>query len=193
MRQATVERKTKETQIKVSWELDGSGNSIIQTELPFLNHMLELFTKHGYFNLNINLKGDIEIDEHHSVEDLGIVMGQALKQALGDKKSIKRYGFFLLPMDESLVKIALDLSNRPHLEYDVTYTNSIHNFDAAVFKEFFQAFVLNAGLTLHIRKISGDNTHHIFEAIFKGLAKALYMAISKEPREKGVPSTKGTI
>lgn len=193
MRQAKLTRNTKETNISVLWNLDGTGTSNIATNIPFLNHMLALFTKHGYFDLTVDAKGDHEIDDHHTVEDLGIVMGIVFKEALGDKKGINRYGFFLLPMDEALARVALDISGRPFLSYDVGYKNQLQNFDNALIKEFLSAFVNNAGITLNIKLVEGDNTHHIIEAIFKGLGKALRIAVDHNPRETGVPSTKGVI
>lgn len=192
-RKASLTRNTKETQIKIDWNLDGKGVYSNKTGVPFLNHMLDLFAKHGYFDLKIDAIGDIEVDHHHLVEDLGIVMGQAFKTALGDKKSIKRYGFFLLPMDESLSLISIDVSNRPFLNFDVEYGEQLQAFDHSLVKEFFSAFALNAGITLHIKALNGENTHHIVEAIFKGFAKALDMAIQKEIRESDIPSTKGII
>ncbi len=192
-RKASLTRNTKETQIFAEWNLDGRGIYSHKTGVPFLNHMLDLFAKHGYFDLTIEATGDIEVDHHHLVEDLGIVMGQIFKTALGDKKGIKRYGFFSLPMDEALSLVSIDISNRPFLNLEVEYGEQLQAFDHSLIKEFFSAFVLNAGITLHINVISGDNTHHIVESIFKGFAKALDMAIQKEERESDVPSTKGII
>ena len=192
-RKASLSRNTKETQINVDWNLDGTGTYSNKTSVPFLNHMLDLFAKHGYFDLTVVATGDIEVDHHHLVEDLGIVLGQVFKQALGDKKGIKRYGFFALPMDESLSLISIDISNRPFLNLEVEYGEQLQAFDHSLIKEFFSSFVLNAGITLHIKVLSGDNTHHIIESIFKGFAKALDMAIQKEVRETDIPSTKGII
>ena len=193
MRQASITRQTKETTIVVNLNIDGTGTHNIQTSLPFLTHMLELFARHGYFDLTVEASGDTNVDGHHLAEDLGIVLGQAFAQALGDKKGISRYGSHLTPMDESLILIALDISNRAHLEYDVTFTTGLHQFDIALIKEFFAAFVNHAGLTLHIKMLNGDNAHHIIEAIFKGLAKALASGVTLNPRETGVPSTKGIL
>ncbi len=193
MRKATETRKTKETNIQVEWDIDGGSPSKINTQIPFLDHMLELFAYHGYFNLNIQATGDREIDDHHTVEDLGIVMGTVFKKAIGDKAGINRYGFFMLPMDEALALISLDISNRPFLGYEVTITDPLQNFDHVLVKEFLSAFTLNAGITLHIKLLAGDNTHHILEAIFKGLGKSLRMAVAYSATEKGIPSTKGVI
>jgi len=193
MRQASEERKTKETNIKVTWKLDGGGKHQIKTSIPFMNHMLELFARHGYFDLKVDASGDTDIDAHHTIEDLGIVMGAAFKKALGDKKSINRYGFQIIPMDESLALISLDISNRPYLDFNVKFKNSLQHFDKALVKEFFSAFVIHAGITLHIRMLEGDNTHHMIEAIFKAFAKALRVGVDVNTREKGIPSTKGVI
>lgn len=193
MRKAKLSRETKETKITVDWELDGSGQYKNQTTIPFLNHMLDLFTKHGYFDLNISASGDTDIDHHHLVEDLGIVMGQVFKAALKDMRQIKRYGFFVLPMDEVLALVSLDISNRPHLHFDANFNEQLQAFDTALIKEFFASFALNAGITLHIKVFYGDNSHHIAEAIFKCFAKALSTAIQKESRETDIPSTKGII
>jgi imidazoleglycerol-phosphate dehydratase len=194
-RTSKVTRKTNETDIEVMLNLDGSGSGKISSGIPFLNHMLDLFSRHGFFDLSIQAKGDIEIDYHHLVEDMGISIGQAFKDALGDKSGIKRYGFFILPMDETLVTVSLDLSNRPYLVYDVDSSISmVRDFNIQLFKEFFQAFANEAGCNLHIRLEYGNEPHHIAEAIFKGFAKALDQATSLEPRLEGrVPSTKGTL
>ncbi|MEI7942519.1 MAG: imidazoleglycerol-phosphate dehydratase HisB [Candidatus Riflemargulisbacteria bacterium] len=192
-RKSSLSRNTKETQISVDWNLDGKGTYSNKTSVPFLNHMLDLFAKHGYFDLTVVATGDIEVDHHHLVEDLGIVMGQVFKTALGDKKGIKRFGFFILPMDESLATVAIDISNRPYLNFDVNFGEQLQAFDHALIKEFFSAFVTNAGITLHIKVPYGDNSHHIIEAIFKCFAKTLDIAISSEGRETGIPSTKGII
>lgn len=194
-RTSKVTRKTNETDIEIMLNLDGSGGGEISSGIPFLNHMLDLFSRHGFFNLSIQAKGDIEIDYHHLVEDMGISMGQAFKEALGDKSGIKRYGFFILPMDETLVTVSLDLSNRPFLVYDVNSSISmVRDFNIQLFKEFFQAFANEAGCNLHIRLEYGNEPHHIAEAIFKGFAKALDQATFLEPRLEGrVPSTKGTL
>jgi imidazoleglycerol-phosphate dehydratase len=190
-----VTRNTNETQIMVSLNLDGSGEGEISTGVPFMDHMLELFSKHGFFDLEIKAKGDIDIDYHHLVEDLGITLGQAFSEALGEKAGIKRYGFFVLPMDETLVTVALDLSNRAFLVFDAPLPISmVRDFNVQLFKEFFQAFANEAGCNLHIRLEHGKEPHHVAEAMFKGFAKAIDLATSLEPRlNGGVPSTKGTL
>ena len=191
---AEISRKTAETDITVSLNLDGEGKSVISTGIPFMDHMLTLFAKHGFFDLNVSAKGDLEVDCHHTMEDLGIVMGEVLAKAAGDKAGIRRYGNFLLPMDETLVMIALDLSGRGGLYYDVTPpAQQLNNIDTRLFYEFFQAFAVKSGLNLHIRMIASCETHHLFEAIFKGLAKALDQALSFDERVKGVLSTKGAL
>lgn len=193
-RTATVKRETKETSIEVNLDLDGQGNSKIETGIPFLNHMLELFAKHGLFDLTVKAKGDLEVDAHHTVEDLGITLGRALKEAIGDKKGIERFGDSVVPMDESLVLTAIDISGRPHLEYNVDIPlDMIGAYDTALTPEFLQALANEAGLTLHLKLLAGRNAHHIIEAIFKGLALALRRAVKIDQRVKGVPSTKGTL
>jgi imidazoleglycerol-phosphate dehydratase len=194
-RSANITRKTNETDIEVSLNLDGIGSGKIASGIPFFDHMLELFSKHGFFDLNINAKGDIDIDYHHLVEDMGITLGQAFKKALGDKSGIKRYGFFILPMDETLVTVALDLSNRAFLVYEAnTPISMVRDFNILLFKEFFQAFANEAGCNLHIILEHGKEPHHIAEAMFKGFAKALDLATQVESRlDGGVPSTKGTL
>ena len=194
-RTSELTRNTNETQIMVSLNLDGSGEGEISTGVPFMDHMLELFSKHGFFDLEIKAKGDIDIDYHHLVEDMGITLGQAFSEALGEKAGIKRYGFFVLPMDETLVTVALDLSNRAFLVFDVPLPISlVRDFNVQLFKEFFQAFANEAGCNLHIRLEHGKEPHHVAEAMFKGFAKALDLATSLEPRlNGGVPSTKGTL
>ncbi len=195
MRKAVVERKTKETDIKLNINLDGSGKSKIKTGMPFFDHMLELFAKHGFFDLEIDVKGDLEIDCHHSIEDIGLVLGEAIAKAAGDKAGIKRYGFFILPMDETLVTVALDLSGRPYLVYDVNpKKDSISNIDTRLFHEFFQALSIKAGMNLHIIQHSGEDVHHLFEAVFKSFAKALDVATSMDSRLNGdIMSTKGVL
>ena len=193
-RYAEISRKTAETDITVSMNIDGEGKSKISTGIPFMDHMLTLFAKHGFFDLEISAKGDLEVDCHHTMEDLGIVMGEVLANAAGDKAGIRRYGNFLLPMDETLVMIALDLSGRGGLYYDVTPpAQQLNNIDTRLFHEFFQAFAVKSGLNLHIRMIASCETHHLFEAIFKGVAKALDQALSFDERVKGVLSTKGSL
>ena len=194
MRSAEVTRKTNETDIFCSINLDGEGKYEIDTGIGFLNHMLELFAKHGLINLQLSCSGDIEVDYHHSVEDVGIVLGQALNKALGDKKGIKRYGTAFVPMDESLAQVSLDISSRPFLNFDVKFpSQKVGEMDTELFEEFFRAFCYNAGMTVHIRMIYGGNSHHIAEAIFKALSKAILEAITIDSRISGVMSTKGTI
>jgi imidazoleglycerol-phosphate dehydratase len=193
MRKASQHRKTTETDIRVDWTLDGAGKYDIKTSIAFLDHMLELFCKHGYFNLSIEASGDTDIDDHHLVEDLGITLGTALKEALGNRRGITRYGSAILPMDEALVIVGLDLSNRPFLNYDVTLEHPLQNFDENLIKDFFAALTVHAGMTLHIKQLAGENTHHILEAIFKGFARALHQAITAAPRETHIPSTKGLL
>ncbi len=187
-------RKTRETKIAVELDLDGSGKSEISTGIGFMDHMLELFARHGKFDLKVQAAGDLEVDAHHTMEDLGLVMGEVFSQALGDKAGIRRYGSFLLPMDETLVLIALDLSGRPYLVYDlVPPVEKVGTLDTALFHEFFQAFCVKGGINLHIKLMAGGEIHHIFEAVFKGLARALEQAVSHDPKEKGIPSTKGIL
>lgn len=194
-RTVQIIRKTKETQIEICLNLDGDGDGQISSGIPFLDHMLELFSKHGFFDLQVKATGDIEIDYHHLVEDTGISLGQAFNKALYEKAGIKRYGFFILPMDETLVSVALDLSNRAFLVYDVeTEITLVRDFNIQLFKEFFQAFANEVGANIHIRLEHGNEPHHIAEAMFKGFAKSMDMATALEPRLKGaVPSTKGTL
>ena len=194
MRTGSVKRTTKETDIFVEINLDGEGKSSISTGIPFMDHMLNLFAKHGFFDLEISAKGDIEVDYHHTMEDLGLAMGEAFAQAVGDKAGIRRYGNFLLPMDETLVLVALDISGRPGLYYDVTPPAAyVKDIDARLFHEFFQGFCVKSGLNLHFKMLASAETHHLFEAMFKGLAKALDEATSYDPRVKGVLSTKGIL
>ena len=191
---AEVSRATRETDIQVKLELDGSGRSCIDTGVPFMDHMLELFAKHGFFDLDVKAVGDTHIDYHHTMEDLGLVMGEALLKALGDKAGIRRYGSSLLPMDEALAQVVLDLSGRPCLIYDVAPpAPMIKDLDCRLFHEFFQAMVAKAGLNLHIDLKKGEEVHHAFEAIFKAFAKALDQAVTLDNRVKGVLSTKGSL
>ena len=194
-RSAKVIRKTNETNIQIELNLDGNGCGNISSGIPFFNHMLDLFSKHGFFDLSIDADGDIEIDYHHLVEDMGITLGKAFQEALSDKSGIKRYGFFILPMDETLVTVSLDLSNRPYLVYEVSSSeHMVRDFNISLFKEFFQAFTNEAGCNLHIRLEHGKEPHHIAEGIFKAFAKAIDQATQLEPRLDGkVPSTKGTL
>ena len=195
MREAEITRDTKETKISFKLNIDGSGQADISTGIAFLDHMLQLFARHGFFDLSIEAIGDIDVDYHHLVEDMGISMGQAVKEALSDKAGIRRYGFFVLPMDETLATVALDISNRGYLVYDVDCPNpQVRDFNIHLFKEFFQAFANEVACNLHIRLEYGDEPHHVAEAIFKGFAKALDLATQAEPRLAGkVPSTKGTL
>lgn len=194
MRNAAVQRNTKETRISINIELDGDGSGNISTGIGFMDHMLSLFAKHGMFNLEVKADGDLEVDAHHTMEDTGLALGEAIAKALGDKKSIRRYGKSLLPMDESLALVALDLSGRPYLVYNVPVkTDYIKDLDVALFKEFFQALCVKAGLNLHIKMLEAGETHHVFEAVFKGFARALREAVEIDAREKGVPSTKGVL
>lgn len=194
MRTGEIDRKTTETSIYVKWDLDGTGKGEINTGIPFMDHMLTLFARHGGFDLTVQAQGDLEVDCHHTMEDLGLTMGHALTQALGMKEGIRRYGSFLLPMDESLALVALDLSGRPFLVYDVEPpAEYIRDLDTALFKEFFTALSVKGGITLHIRMLSSGEVHHVFEAIFKGLARALAEAVSIDSRVQGVPSTKGVL
>ena len=194
-REAKIRRNTKETQIALELNLDGSGKYDIETGIPFFNHMLELFARHGIFDLKIRAAGDIEIDYHHTVEDVGIVLGQAFKQAVGDKAGMNRYGFFILPMDETLVQVAVDLCNRPILVYDMQdHDSRVRDFNVSLCREFFQAFANEAGANLHIKLVYGDEPHHMAEAAFKCFAKAMNMAVAINPRLEGqIPTTKGAI
>lgn len=194
MRKAEVKRKTKETDISVSIDLDGTGKSDIVTGIPFMDHMLTLFAKHGKFDLKVKAKGDLEIDCHHTMEDLGLTLGKSIADALGDKAGITRYGNFILPMDEVLALTALDLSGRPYLVYDVpVQAQYIRELDTALFGEFFRALINTSGMNLHIRILNPGETHHEFEAVFKSFARALRNAVTLDPREKGIPSTKGSL
>jgi len=192
MRTAKIERKTKETDIKLEINLDGEGKYSINTAIPFLDHMLSLMSKHGLFDLKIRAKGDIDIDDHHTVEDVGITLGKAVRQALNDMKGITRYGQASVPMDEALAEVRLDISGRPYLVYKVEFPkrSKIKNFDPDLIEDFLQAFVSNGSITLHVQSHYGRNTHHIIEAIFKALGRALRQAVTIDPRVKGVPSTK---
>jgi imidazoleglycerol-phosphate dehydratase len=190
-----VSRETNETSVNLSLNLDGEGKGEINTGAPFFDHMLELFARHGFFDLSVDARGDVEVDYHHLVEDTGLVLGQALRKALGNRAGITRYGFFVLPMDETLVTVSLDLSNRPYLVYNaeppVTF---VRDFNVNLFKEFFQAFANEAGANLHVRLEYGEEPHHVVEAVFKGFARALDTATRHEPRLGGaILSTKGTL
>ena len=193
-RTATINRETKETKISCTINLDGTGKFSIETGIGFFDHMLSGFAKHGFFDLDLKADGDLQVDAHHTVEDVGIVLGQAIREALGDKAGITRYGSFILPMDETLMLCALDLSGRPYFCYDVTTTvDRVGEMDTELAKEFFYAVSYTAGMNLHIKMLSGENNHHILEAMFKAFAKALDMATKYDSRLEGVLSTKGTI
>ncbi|HVC56725.1 MAG TPA: imidazoleglycerol-phosphate dehydratase HisB [Stellaceae bacterium] len=195
MRVASVERNTRETQITGRVALDGSGTAEIATGIGFLDHMLEQLAKHSLIDLALNARGDLHIDFHHTTEDSGYVVGAAVSQALGDRAGIQRYGAAMIPFDETLTRVAIDLSNRPYLVWKVAFSRpKLGEMDTELFKEWFQAFAQSAGATLHVENLYGDNNHHIVESCFKGLARALRQAIEIDPRRKGaVPSTKGTL
>ena len=194
-RSATIERDTKETRITVSLDLDGTGKSDLQTGIPFLEHMLDQIARHGVMDLTVRAQGDLEIDAHHTVEDLGITIGQALARALADKKGIRRYGHAYVPLDEALSRVVLDCSGRPGLEYQVQYPRArVGDFDLDLIYEFFQGLVNHAMLTLHIDNLRGRNSHHIAETIFKAFGRALRVAVEPDPRMQGrLPSTKGSL
>ena len=195
MRSATLSRQTRETDIKVTVKLDGTGKAEIKTGIGFFDHMLDQIARHSLIDIAIEAKGDLHIDQHHTVEDTGIVLGQAIRQALGDLRGITRYADALLPMDETLTRVALDVSGRPFLVFRTTFHHSkVGEFDTDLVREFFQAFAMNAGITLHVETLYGLNDHHIAESCFKGLARALGAAIAIDPRQKDrVPSTKGSL
>lgn len=194
-RTAKVERNTLETQITIEINLDGTGEVSFQTGVPFLDHMLDQVARHGLVDMNINAKGDLDIDAHHTVEDIGITLGQAFARALGDKKGLVRYGHAYVPLDESLSRVVIDFSGRPGLYYEVDYPRGmIGSFDVDLFREFFQGFVNHAGVSLHIDNLKGRNAHHIAETVFKAFGRALRMAITADPRMAGImPSTKGSL
>jgi len=193
-RRTTIERTTSETQVKVELVLDGAGRGRIQTTIPFLDHMLTLLAKHGFFDLTVQAKGDTDIDDHHTIEDIGIVIGDALKQALGSKEGIRRFGWASIPLDETLAQVTVDLSGRPYLVYRVELPQRrIKTLDLGLFEDFFQAFATHAALNLHVNVLYGRNPHHIMEAVFKALAKALDQATGLDGRVSGVPSTKGRL
>ena len=194
MREAQVERKTAETSIRLSLELDGKGISNVDTGIGFFDHMLTLFAAHGLFDLTLDCDGDIEVDGHHSLEDIGIALGTAVRQAIGDKAGIHRYGTFYLPMDEALAFVSLDISGRPFLVYDGgDLAPMIGDYDTELTEEFLRAFAVHAGITLHVRVLYGRNSHHKIEGIFKALGHALRIAVEKDPRVEGIPSTKGVL
>jgi len=194
-RRATVTRNTLETRITVSVNLDGSGKADFDTGVPFLEHMLDQIARHGMMDLDINAKGDLHIDDHHTVEDIGITLGQAFSQAVGDKKGILRYGHAYVPLDEALSRVVVDFSGRPGLEFHVPFTRGqVGGFDVDLFYEFFQGFVNHAGVTLHVDNLRGDNTHHQAETVFKAFGRAVRMALTADPAMAGVtPSTKGVL
>lgn len=193
-RKATVERNTNETKIRISIDLDGSGKRRIHTGVGFFDHMLDGFARHGLFDLDVECQGDLEIDCHHTIEDIGIVLGEAIGKAVGDKKGISRYGHCLLPMDEALVLCAVDLGGRPYLVFDADFTDSkCGDMDTQMAREFFYAVSYSARMNIHLKKIYGQNDHHIMEAMFKAFARSLRSACEKDPRVTGIPSTKGML
>lgn len=194
-RKASLERKTKETDIKLDFKIDGKGDYDIKTGIPFLDHMLSLFSRHGLFDLRLRAKGDTEVDYHHTVEDIGIVLGDAIKKALGDKKGIRRYGEATVPMDETLASVSIDISGRSYLIYNVKLPkkSKLKEFDPDLVEDFFRSIVNHSGITLHINLMYGRDTHHILEAVFKAFGRALDQATKIDPRIKGIPSTKGRL
>lgn len=193
-RTTTIERNTKETKIKATLNLDGTGKSEISTGIGFFDHMLEGFSRHGFFDLTMKVNGDLQVDGHHSVEDAGIVLGTAVKEALGDKAGIRRYGSFILPMDDALCLCAVDLCGRPYFAFDCEFpAERVGELDTELVREFFYAVSYSAGMNLHLKMISGINAHHMIEAMFKAFGKALDEAVSKDPRVEGVLSTKGAL
>lgn len=194
MRSSTINRKTKETNIEITLNLDGSGQAEVNTGIGFLDHMLEGFARHGFFDLKCQVKGDLQVDGHHTVEDAGIVLGQAIREAVGDKKGIRRYGYFILPMDESLALCAVDLCGRPYLQFDCEFTaERVGELETEVVREFFYAVSYSAGMNLHLRMLQPGNNHHMIEAMFKAFAKALDEATALDPRLTDVLSTKGSL
>jgi imidazoleglycerol-phosphate dehydratase len=194
MRKAEITRETRETQITLSLNLDGSGDGVIDTGIGFFNHMLELLKKHALIDLTVKAKGDLDVDYHHTVEDVGLVLGQALNEALGDRKGIVRYGFASIPMDEALCETSIDLGGRPFLVFASGKKHlMIRDFEVKLIEEFFRALSVEGRMNIHLREIYGDETHHVCEGVFKSFARALRQAASADPREKGVPSSKGVI
>jgi imidazoleglycerol-phosphate dehydratase len=194
VRYAELARKTKETEISLKINLDGKGENTISTGVGFLDHMLCLFSGHGHFDLSLECKGDLSVDSHHTVEDIGIVLGKSISEALGKRESVKRYGTSFVPMDESLAMVSLDLSNRPFLHFEVPFsTDRIGDMETEMFEEFFRALAVNGGMTLHVKLIHGKNNHHMIEAVFKAFARALKEAVSIDSSIQGVPSTKGLL
>ena len=193
-RQATVERRTRETDISVELRLDGSGEAQVETGIPFFDHLLDSFARHGLFDLRVRAKGDLQVDQHHTVEDVGIVLGQTLRKAIGDGAGLRRFGSARIPMADARITVDLDLSNRPYLVYRVELPRDwVGNFDAALVEDFLYAFCTNGGVDLHVEKSYGHNVHHVVEGIFKGLGRALDAATTVDPRIKGVLSTKGSL
>jgi imidazoleglycerol-phosphate dehydratase len=192
-RSSRITRKTRETDIEVALNLDGAGQVDLATGIPFLDHMLHLFAAHGYFDLTVKATGDLEVDQHHTVEDIGICLGQAFREALGAKSGVRRYGEARVPMDEALAQATVDLSNRPFLHFDVRFAPVSAALDPQLVKEFWRALAIHGGMTIHIEVPYGENTHHIMEAIFKAMGRALDRASQPEPRAQGAPSTKGTL
>lgn len=195
MRTATIDRNTLETQISVTVNLDGTGEKNLETGLPFLEHMLHQVARHGLLDLTINAKGDLEVDAHHTVEDIGITLGQAINEAIGDKEGIRRYGHAYVPLDEALSRVVIDFSGRPGLEYNINFARPrVGDFEVQLFHEFFQGFVNHAQVTLHIDNLKGTSAHHQIETVFKAFGRALRMAVEPDPRMKGAtPSTKGSL
>lgn len=193
-RECSVKRETKETNITCRLNIDGSGNASVDTGIGFFDHMLTGFAKHGFFDLELTAKGDLIVDCHHTIEDTGIVLGSAIRKALGEKKGIARYGNFILPMDDALILCAIDLSGRPYLNFEADFNmERVGYFDTEMVREFFYAISYSAGMNLHIKKLSGENTHHVIEAMFKAFAKALDMAVTIDPRVESVLTTKGSL
>ena len=193
-RTATIKRNTKETSIQLTLNLDGKGLSELDSGIPFLDHMLEQIARHGLIDLTVKASGDLQVDAHHTVEDIGICLGEALHDAFGDKAGIVRYGYAYVPLDEALSRVVLDLSGRPGLEYHVAFPKeTVGGFDIELFKEFFQAVSNHGRITLHVDALRGDNNHHIIETVFKAFGRALRMAVARDPRQSGVPSTKGAL
>jgi len=193
-RTATLTRETRETSITATLNIDGTGKSSIDTGIPFIDHMLELLARHGLMDLDVKATGDLDVDYHHTVEDLGLVLGTILNEALGDRRGIVRYGFYMLTMDESLCRVALDLGGRPFMDYQIACTKThIRDFDVKLIEEFFRAFMTQARMNLHIAHLYGDEIHHAYEGVFKAVARSLRMAVAHDPREIGIPSSKGVL
>lgn len=193
-RTATLSRSTRETQIEISLNLDGTGKHSISTGIPFLNHMLEIFSRHSLIDLTVKATGDTEVDDHHSMEDIGIVLGSCIDQALGDRRGIRRYGYMLIPMDEALTRVAIDISGRPYMVYKVHHDRDfIGTFDVRLVEEFFRSVMTQVKMNLHIENLYGDEAHHIVESLFKAFARSMRMAIEADPRDAGIPSSKGVI